>query len=88
MRTTTLTLATALALGLGGGALAQGATAPGSPERGRTAPGPMPGNTAEAGPERSTGPAPAGNPTQDTTGAIGHPKSTNSTGSTTAPAAR
>lgn len=90
--TTTLPLAAALALGLTGGAFAQGApqqgaTAPGSAERNLNGPGSVKSG-GEKAMERTTGAAPAGNPTQDTTGAIGHPKSTNSSGSTTAPAAR
>lgn len=87
-RITTPGLAAALLLGLTGGVFAQGATTPGA-----TAPGAAdravggPAGHAGKGVER-TGNAPAGNPSQDTTGAIGHPKSNNSNGATTAPAAR
>lgn len=86
MRATTLTLAAALALGLTGSALAQTTTAPGGTERNLNNPGSVKSD-GQRDMERTTG-APAGNPTQDTTGSIGHPKSNNSNGATSAPAAR
>ncbi|GJE74670.1 hypothetical protein [Methylorubrum suomiense] len=84
-------LAAALILGSAGGAWAQGATAPGTPAPGTTATdsmrSPHGAGHGGAGVGR-TGQVPAGNPSQDTTGAIGHPKSNNSNGATSAPAAR
>lgn len=84
-RITTSALAAALLLGLAGGAWAQG-TAPGATERSVGEPGAMRGKDGAA--MGRSGQAPAGNPSQDTTGTIGHPKSNNSSGATTAPAAR
>lgn len=86
MRITTSTLAAALLLGLSGGAWAQGSSTPGATERAVTGTGSMRSQDGK-GMERS-GQGPAGNPSQDTTGAIGHPKSNNSNGATSAPAAR
>ena len=85
-RITTPTLAAALLLGLTGGAFAQGAAVPGAADRAVTSSGHPAGQAGKA--VERTGNAPAGNPSQDTTGAIGHPKSNNSNGATTAPAAR
>ncbi|WP_342153751.1 hypothetical protein [Methylorubrum sp. SB2] len=84
-RITTPALAAALVLGLAGGAWAQG-TAPGATTRSTGEPGALQGK--DGGAMQRSGQVPAGNPTQDTTGAIGHPKSNNSNGATTAPAAR
>ncbi len=84
-RIITPALAAALSLGLASGAWAQG-TAPGATERSTGEPGAM--RSKDSGAMQRSGQVPAGNPTQDTTGAIGHPKSNNSNGATTAPAAR
>jgi len=89
-RIITPALAAALLLGLAGGAWAQGAAAPAATERSRDASGGMGGKdgAADGAALERRGQVPAGNPSQDTTGAIGHPKSNNSNGATTAPAAR
>ncbi len=90
MRITILTLAAAFSLGLTGSALAQSTTAPAGTEHNLNNPGSVKSNS-EKGLERTGAPhagAPDGNPSQDTTGSVGHPKSSNSNGATSAPAAR
>ncbi|KQT61318.1 hypothetical protein ASG52_00025 [Methylobacterium sp. Leaf456] len=84
-RIVTPALAAVLFLGLAGGAWAQG-TAPGATARSTGEPGAMQDKDGGAMPR--SGQVPVGNPSQDTTGAIGHPKSNNSNGATSAPASR
>ncbi len=88
MRASTLALSATLALALTGGAFAQATTTPDGVRRGPAHPGGVIKDSGHEVGAHRTGGVPEGNPTQDTTGSVGHPKSTNSSGATTAPAAR